>query len=153
MVTITLAEHERLRDRIRTLEGRCGHLMVDADRREERAWKTAESCAEHGREITHLRHLSSWYWAASGHADACRQAIVMAMFNLADNLRHDRVDPAAIPGLLDKAVHVQSKVLRRPPGYPTLADCLRGGGCEHDGLAPGLAAEIATELGVRKADQ
>lgn len=151
-ITITAAEHERLLRRISTLESRCGHLMVDANRREERATEIAESCPEHGKEIQRLRHLSSWYWAASGHSDDCRKAVVGAIINASMAMR-DRAEPVAPADLvkfLDKITDAQKRVTRRPIGYPTLADCLRAGGCDHDGLCGGLTAEVAAELGVAR---
>ena len=144
------AENEKLRDRVSLLERRCGHLMVDADRREERATKIAEDCAEHGKEIQYLRHMANWQWAAANQQQSARWAIVTALGNTEMGLAH-RSEPVPVDVLatwLRKAIDAQSKVLRRADGYPTLADCLRGGGCEHEGLSDGLKAEIAGALGL-----
>lgn len=147
-------ENARLHDRVRTLEARCGALMVDADRREEKARQRAEDCGEHGQEIQHLRHVASWYWAAMGQQEAARRAIVGALGNTVLGLRHhtEPIDPAELAAWLDKAIAAQSKVTRRPAAYPTLADCLRAGGCDHDGLCDGLKAEIAGALGLTESE-
>jgi hypothetical protein len=146
-------ENLRLQERVRVLEQRCGHLMVDADRREERARAIAESCLEHGSEIKYLRHLASWYWAAMNQQESARRAIIGAAGSTLLALRdHTGPVPAEVLSTwLDKLIHAQDRVLRRPAGYPTLADCLRGGGCDHDGLTPELAAEIASALGIQPA--
>lgn len=147
------AENARLRDRASVLERRCGHLMADADRREERARKAAEDCAEHGKEIQHLRHLASWCWAAEQHADSQRRAVVAAIGNasLALRGRTEPVPASEVTAFLDRITAAQKKVRKGHPGYPTLADCLRGGGCDHDGLSGALVAEIAQVLGIAAA--
>jgi uncharacterized protein (DUF3084 family) len=127
-----------------------GALMVDADRREQRAAQRAEDCGEHGREIQYLRHLTSWYWASMVQQESARQAIVMMNLNTAKRMRDLSADAtvkaADVADWLGKNVDAQRKVLRRPAGYPTLADCARAGGCEHDGLSDGVQAEVAAAL-------
>ncbi|MDA8320411.1 MAG: hypothetical protein M0030_11470 [Actinomycetota bacterium] len=144
------AELERLRARCSMLEQRAGHLMVDADRRERAALDRAADCTEHGREIRHLRHLASWYWAIDEHSDAARRAIVAALGNwrIALGDRATPVPAAELRAALDGIIAAQQKVMRRPAGYPTLADCLRAGGCDHDSLSGPVKAEIAEVLGL-----
>jgi hypothetical protein len=144
------AELERLRARCRMLEQRAGNLLVDADRRERAALDRAASCIEHGREIQHLRHLASWYWAIDEHSDAARRAIVAALgnFRIALDGRDTPVPAAELRAALDKVLAAQQRVMRRPANFPTLADCLRGGGCSHDGLSSQVRAEIAEALGL-----
>jgi hypothetical protein len=144
-------ENARLLSRVRQLEANLGHLIVDADRREERARKNAEDCAEHGKEIQYLRHMASWNWASMNQQEAARRAVVMANLKSATGLRGDpeaMVRAADVAAWLEKNADAQEKVLRRPEGYPTMADCLRGGGCDHDGLSGELKAEIAEALGL-----
>jgi hypothetical protein len=138
---------------VRVLEERCGHLMADADRREQRARAIAESCPEHGKEIQYLRHLASWCWAAMNQQESARRAIAAAAGNVLLALRdHGTAVPAdTLAAWLTRVITAQGKVLRRPAGYPTLAGCLRGGGCDHDGLSAQLAAEIAAALGLYRA--
>jgi hypothetical protein len=138
------AENEKLRDRVSVLEARCGHLMVDADRREERARKIAESCAEHGTEITYLRHMASWCWSDAQKEGAARRAIVGALQvlirdRLGDGRGDGTVPVPALAAWLHKAIDAQNRPMRKH-GFPTLADCQRAGGCEHDALSPELAA-------------
>jgi hypothetical protein len=146
-------ENARLRDRVHMLESRCGHLMVDAERREERARKIAEDCAEHGKEIQYLRHTASWYWDAMTRAEQARMAMITPLL-----LARTGLDVAAgpIPAAdvirwLDQAVKGDQKAMGRR-GYPTLADCLRSDGCAHEGLTSGVRAEVAVALGITAAD-
>jgi hypothetical protein len=144
------AQNEELQDKVRQYQTSNGALMVDADRREQRASERALSCTEHGKELQYLRHLASWYWASMVQQESARQAIVMMNLNTAKGMRElgadATVEAARVAGWLTKNVDAQNKVLRRPAGYPTLADCLRAGGCDHDGLGDGVKAEIAEAL-------
>jgi len=142
-------ENARLRDRVRLLESRCGHLMVDADRREERARQLAGDCGEHGKEIQYLRHVASWYWDAMTRAESARMAMITPLL-LARRDLDDNALPIPVKDVirwLDEAVKGDQKAIGKR-GYPTLADCIRGGGCEHDGLSEGIRAEIARALGI-----
>lgn len=144
------AELERLRARCTMLEQRAGHLIVDADRRERAALDQSASCIEHGREIQHLRHLASWYWAIDEHSEAARRTIVAALgnFRLTLDDRDTPVPAAELRAALDKVLAAQQRVMRRPANFPTLADCLRGGGCDHDSLSDQVKAEIAEAFGL-----
>jgi outer membrane murein-binding lipoprotein Lpp len=148
-LTAQVAELERKVNQYRSSNGA---LMVDADRREQRAALAAEDCAEHGKGLRYLRHLTGWYWAAMVQQEDARQAVVMMNLNTAKRMREQGADAtvkaADVAAWLEKNVSAQRKVLRRPAGYPTLADCARAGGCDHDGLADGVKAEVAEALGI-----
>lgn len=143
-------QNAELQGKVRRYQESNGALMVDADRRERRASENALSCDEHGKELQYLRHLTSWYWAAMVQQESARQGIVMMNLNTAKRMREQgadaTVEAARVAEWLEKNVEAQKKVLRRPTGYPSLADCLRAGGCEHDGLGDGVKAEIAAAL-------
>lgn len=149
-VDLLTAQNAELQAKVRRYQGGNGALMVDADRRERRAAENALSCTEHGKELQYLRHTVSWYWAAMVQQESARQGVVMANQNTAGRMRGHGPDAMVrasdVADWLEKNVDAQNKVLRRPAGYPTLADCLRAGGCEHDGLADGVKAEIAAAL-------
>jgi hypothetical protein len=53
---------------------------------------------------------------------------------------HDRMTEDEIRATLRAGLGAQAKVMRKPARYPTFADCLRSGGCHHDGLTDGLRA-------------
>jgi hypothetical protein len=147
------AQVAELQAKVRQYQQSNGALIVDADRREQRAALAAEDCGEHGKQLQYLRHVASWYWAAMVQQESARWAVVTANMNTAKRLREElaarpTVDAAQVAGWLDKNADAQSKVLRRPSGYPTLADCVRGGGCDHDGLSDGVKAEVAEALGL-----
>jgi len=136
------AENERLRERVTRLESRCGHLMVDADRREERALRQAESCEYHGEEIQRLRHMADWCWSNGNRQESARQSIVMVLFMLADKCEASESVPGAeVASWLRKAIDAQRKT-GREPGFPTFADCQRAGGCDHPALSPSLSEAV-----------
>ena len=141
------AEVARLRDRVTTLSSSCGHLMVDADRREERARKEAHDCAAHGREIHYLRHMASWQWAAHEESESAYRGLVSALILVSQRLTGEPVPAGVLAGWLGKAIDAGNKHLGRRK-FPSLADCLRAGGCDHDGLSDGLKADIAEALGI-----
>jgi hypothetical protein len=144
------AQVAELRAKVRQYQSSNGALMVDADRREQRAALHAEDCAEHGRGLRYLRHLTGWYWAAMVQQESARQAVVMMNLNTAKRMRELGADAtvkaADVAGWLEKNVDAQQRVLRRPSGFPTLADCARAGGCEHDGLSDDVKTEVAEAL-------
>lgn len=143
------AENAKLRDRVVMLEGRCGHLMTDADRREQRARDEAWSCPEHGKRILYMERLAWWQWASSGHQENARQAIVTALINLKRDELDGRTEPVPVDLLvqwIDRAVDAQNKVRKHPEDWPPLGDYLAGEG----GFGPPAAmkAEIAEALGL-----
>ena len=144
-------EREKMQRRITLLESRCGALMVDADRRVEAALKTAEDCAEHGKEIHDLRHVSSYYWAAERHANQARQAIVTQLILLQRQLggRTEAIPVEDLRDWIEKALKAYDRSFRKEVDYPTVADCLRAGGCRHDDVSPELRAEL-DEAGAAK---
>lgn len=122
--------------------------LVDADRREQRALALLPDCDAHRREIQYLRHCASWYWQSMTTAEEARRAIVGGLLVTAQRLRPEvTFTGAELSAMLGRAVDRQDKPLRRK-GYPTLADCLRAGGCDHDGLSDAVKADIAKELGL-----
>jgi hypothetical protein len=145
-MTEEIAENERnasLR-RIRDLEARYGALMVDANRREEAAAKRAEDCAQHGSEIQYLRHLASWCWNDGQDADEARQAVIVAMQQLAKQL-DGITEPVPVDKLRDwlkRAMAAHTRKVNKPPSYPTLADCQRAGGCDHEDIDHRLKAKL-----------
>lgn len=144
------ADNKKLRENLYQEERRCAALLVDADRREQRATKIAESCAEHGKEIQYLRHIASWYWAGLNQQEEARADMITSLMLTIQGLGN-RTEPVPVDTLttwLNKAVKAHDKVFRRPKGYRALADCLADGTCDHDGLTDGLAAEIAEALGL-----
>jgi hypothetical protein len=153
-------EIARLRARVAELEGKVsqlrssnGALMVDGDRRERRAAEAALDCTEHGRELQYLRHCTSWYWSQMNDAEDARQAIVGGLLVTAQRLRPDvTFTGTELAGMLQKAVDRQNGPLNRK-GYPSLADCIRAGGCDHDGLSDDVRADIARVLGLSDAGQ
>lgn len=151
-------EIERLRGQVAELEGKVsqlrsgnGALMVDADRRERRAAEAALSCTEHGRELQYLRHCVSWYWDSMNVSDQARMAIVSANLLTAKGLREghwgEQVDAAEVAEWLEKNADAQKRPLKGR-AYPTLADCIRAGGCDHDGLSDDVKRDIAEALGL-----
>jgi hypothetical protein len=124
------AENAKLRDRVGLLERRCGHLMVDADRREERALKQAGSCEYHGHEIQHLRHMADWCWAEANRQEGARQAIVSQLalgsgdgadFVLLRKRRGRRAHPgAARTGEVAGQLHQSAAQVHARAGLPDL---------------------------------
>ena len=81
-------------------------------------------------------------------AEEARQAIVGGLLVTAQRLRPDvTFTGAELAGMLQAAVDRQKGPLKRK-GYPTLADCIRAGGCDHDGLSDAVKADIAEALGL-----
>lgn len=151
---VTDSEREKMQRRITLLESRCGALMVDADRRVEAAYKTAEDCAEHGKEIRNLRHISSYYWAVERHADQARQAIVTEPILLRRQLggRTDTIPVDKLREWIEQALKAYDRSFRKEIGYPTPADCIRAGGCRHDDVSPELRAELDAETAPEQGD-
>lgn len=138
-----------LREALAAEKRRSAALLVDADKRERRALDRLPDCDAHRSEIQYLRHAASWYWDAAQNAEVARSAIVGELIIAARKLecRKDAIPAAEVAGVLDSATAAQKKHLGKH-GYPTFADCQRGGGCDHDGLSDSLKAEIAGALGL-----
>lgn len=135
-------------DKVSQLRSSNAALMVDGDRREQRALALLPDCDAHRRELQYLRHCVSWYWDNAQTAEEARQAIVAGLLVTARRLRPDvTFTGAELAGMLEKAVDRQKGPLKRK-GYPTLADCIRAGGCDHDGLSDAVKADIAEALGL-----
>jgi hypothetical protein len=125
-------------------------LMVDGDRREQRALALLPDCDAHRSELQYLRHMVSWYWDRMNSAEEARQAIVGALGKTVLDLSVNpdyTVSAGELSSWLEKAIDKQKKPLARH-GYPTLADCLRSaaGTCEHDGISDAVKNEIAGAL-------
>jgi hypothetical protein len=130
----------------------CAALMVDGDRKEQRALALLPDCDAHRRELQYLRHCVSWYWQSMNDSDEARMAIVGALGKTVLDLSVNpgyTVSAAELSGWLSKAIDKQKRPLNRH-GYPTLADCLRSaaGGCEHEGISEDVKKEIAEALGL-----
>ena len=137
-----------LEDKVSQLRSSNAALMVDGDRREQRALALLPDCDAHRRELQYLRHCVSWYWSEMTSAEEARQAIVGGLLVTAQRLRPDvTFTGTELAGMLQAAVDKQKGPLKRK-GYPTLADCIRGGGCDHDGLSDAVLADIAEALGL-----
>lgn len=141
------AENERLANRVRVLEARTGQLMVDGDRREQRAREEAHDCAAHGREIQYLRHMASWQWDHAQESASAYRGLVSALILVRQRITDAPVAPGVLSGWLDKAIAAGNRHIGKG-GYPSLANCQRAGGCDHDGLSDGLRADIAEALGI-----
>lgn len=148
------AANTELSRKVSQLRSSNGALMVDADRRERRALDLSADCTAHGDEIQYLRHCASWYWNSMNDSEEARHAIVGALGKTVLNLRRTpgtftsgTVKASDLVAWLEGAIDKQNKPLKRH-GYPTLADCLRAGGCDHDGLSDPVKAEIAEALGL-----
>lgn len=151
------AEKAELQAKVYEEKSHNGALMVDADRREQRALALLPDCDAHKRELQYLRHCASWYWHCMNDSDEARAAVVTALMLTAMNAREAGPDAtvkaADIAEWLEKAVKKQNEPLRRT-SYPTLADCLRSahGDCEHDSVCGDVIAEVAEALGLTLAD-
>jgi hypothetical protein len=141
-------ENARLREELATEKRTSAAWFVDADRRERRALDLLPDCDAHKREIQYLRHMASWCWDSAQRAEGARGAIVAELILAARGLQHqaEPVPVHVVAEALTKAVGGQKKALARR-SYPTFADCLRAGGCDHDGLSADLKAEIAEAPG------
>lgn len=123
-------------------------VRVDADRREQRALALLPDCEAHRRELQYLRHCASWYWDNAQVSEQARQAIVSALLVTALRLRPEvTFTGAELSAMLEAAVDKQKRPLKGRQ-YPTLADCIRAGGCDHDGLSDAVKADIAEALGL-----
>jgi hypothetical protein len=146
------AQNAEMQAKIYAEEQHNGALMVDADRREQRALALLPDCEAHKREIHYLRHMASWNWHTMNDAEEARQAIVGALGNTVLAIKRGAgptVSTAELLTWLEAAIAKQKKPLGRK-SYPTLADCLRSDnhGCEHKGLSASLVADIAKALGL-----
>jgi hypothetical protein len=145
------AANAELRAKVSLYSSNHAAAMVDADRREQRALSLLPDCDAHRRELQYLRHCVSWYWESMNVSDQARMAIVGQLGNLVLSIRKGSmpgtVKAADLVTWLEKAIDAQKRPLRRQ-GYPTLADCIRAGGCEHDGLSDAVKADIAEALGL-----
>jgi hypothetical protein len=149
------AENAKLQAKIHAERSHNGALMVDADRREQRALALLPDCEAHRQELQYLRHCVSWYWNSMNDSEDARHAIVGALGNTVLALERGAADPDGKVGAaelltwLKAAIAKQNKPLSRH-GYPSLADCLRSaaGECDHEGIAPEVKAEIAEALGI-----
>lgn len=136
-------------------------LMVDADRREQRALDRLPDCEAHRSELQYLRHCVSWYWHNMNDSDEARHGIVAALGNVVLDLRSTpgtftsgTVKASDLVAWLEKAIDAQNKPLRRT-SFPTLADCLRSahGDCDHAGVCGDVIADVAEALGLVLATQ
>jgi hypothetical protein len=146
------AERDELQRKVYAEKRHNGALMVDADRREQRALALLPDCDAHRRELQYLRHMVSWYWNIMNDSEDARHAIVGALGKTVLDLSVNpgyTVSAAELSGKLQKAIAAQDKPLKRH-GYPTLADCLRSaaGTCEHEGISDDVKKEIAEALGL-----
>lgn len=144
------AGNARLRDEAAQWKDRATSARVDGDRRERRAAEAAADCARHGEEIQYLRHMASWYWNGQENEAQARRAMVMGLIKTVQ-----AIDPTGEPfpaaelrKSLQKAIDAHLKVLHRPSGYPVPADCIRAGGCDHDGISNELKTDVARVLGI-----
>ena len=139
-----------LQDKVSQLRSSNGALIADGDRREQRALALLPDCEAHRRELQYLRHCVSWYWHSMNDSDEARRAIVGQLGNVVLGIRRggaETLKAADVADWLDKAIDKQKRPLNRHD-YPTLADCLRAGGCSHDGLCDDVVADIAEALGL-----
>jgi hypothetical protein len=143
------ARNAELERKLYQAEKRSAALMVDGDRREQRALALLPDCDAHRSELQYLRHMVSWYWDGMNSAEEARQAIVTSLLLTVRGLDNagGTVRSADVAAWLEKAIDKQKKPLARH-GYPTLADCLRSaaGTCEHDGISAAVKNEIAGAL-------
>lgn len=133
-------------------ERRSAALMVDSDRKEQRALARLPDCDAHRSELQYLRHMTSWYWHGMNDSEEARHAIVGALGKTVLDLSVNdgyTVSAAELSGWLQKAVDRQKRPLARHD-YPTLADCLRSahGDCEHAGVCEHVKSEVAEALGL-----
>jgi hypothetical protein len=121
--------------------------MVDRDRQVEIARKEAHDCEFHGREIQYLRHMASWQWQHAQDEYNARSGFVGALILVRRDLGSEPVPADVLARWLTKAIDAGNKHIGKGK-YPNLADCLRAGVCDHDGLSDGLKADIAEALGI-----
>lgn len=146
------AQRDELQRKVYAEKRHNGALMVDADRREQRALALLPDCSAHRSELQYLRHVASWYWNSLSDSEEARMAIVGALGKTVLDLSANpgyTVSAAELSGWLQKAIDKQKRPLNRH-GYPTLADCLRSaaGDCEHEGISEDVKREIAEALGL-----
>lgn len=152
------AERGALQRKVYDEKRRNAALMVDGDRREQRALALLPDCAAHRTELQYLRHCVSWYWHNMTDSDQARQEVVTALMLTAQRLggagQDATVKAADVASWLRKAVDAQNKPLRRT-SFPTLADCLRSahGDCDHDGACGDVVAEVVAAFGLVLAEQ
>lgn len=147
------AENAELRDKVSRWRDSATSARLDGDRRERRAAEAALDCGEHGEEIQYLRHMTSWYWSGHEQEASARRAMATGLIKTVQ-----AINPAGPPfpaadllKSLQAAIDAQSKILHRPSGYPVPADCIRAGGCDHDGISDALKTDIARVLGITPA--
>jgi hypothetical protein len=145
------AERDELQRKVYAEKRHNGALMVDGDRRVQRALAKLPDCEAHRTELQYLRHCVSWYWDSMNSAEQARRAIVASLLLTVRGLDNTdgTVKSADVAAWLNKAVKAQDKPLARHY-YPTLADCLRSaaGTCEHEGISDAVKNEIAGALGL-----
>jgi len=145
------ARNAELERKVNQLRGSNAALMVDGDRREQRALALLPDCEAHRTELQYLRHCVSWYWHCMNDSEEARWAIVTSLLLTVRGLDNTdgTVNVADVAAWMTRAVKAQEKPLKRH-GYPTLADCLRSaaGACEHDSISDAVKNEIAQALGL-----
>jgi hypothetical protein len=144
------ARNTELERELHQEQRRYAALSVDADRREQRALRLLPDFQAHRGEIQYLRHMTSWYWNQAQSADEARHAITGPLQATAIRLcagTDATVKATDVAGWLDRAIDQEKKPLSRK-GYRALADCLREGGCDHDGLSEQVKADIILVLGL-----
>jgi hypothetical protein len=152
------AERDDLAKKLSREENHVAALMVDGDRREQRAMALLPDCEAHRRELQYLRHCASWYWHNMNDSDEARAAVVTALMLTARNAREAGPDAtvkaADIADWLEAAVKKQNRPLHRT-SFPTMADCLRSahGDCDHDAVCGDVIAEVVEALGLTLAEQ
>jgi hypothetical protein len=149
------AQRDELQRKVFEEKRHNGALIVDADRREQRALALLPDCEAHRRELLYLRHAVSEYWHAMNDSEEARQAVVMA--NLLTARRCGEMPPGATVAPADLAAWLtantgkQDKALRRH-SFPTQADCIRAGGCDHAHACEHVRRDLAEALGLTAAD-
>jgi hypothetical protein len=147
------AERDELQRKVFEEKRHNAALLVDGDRKEQRALDLLPDCEAHKRELHYLRHMVSWNWHTMNDEQEARGAIVGALLLWARHLEERDEDAtvaaSTIAQAIRRAVDKQDKALRRK-SYPSLADCLRSEarGCAHDGLSADLVADIAKGVGL-----
>lgn len=141
------------RRRVTQLSSQVGALMVDKDRSVQAALETAGDCTKHGEEIQYLRHMASATHEQAQRLDAVRWSVVTQLITTKDRVDPDgTISGKTLIAWLEELITVLDKAQRKPLKHPTLADCSRMGGCNHDDLDPGLRAELDAAQPVQQLD-
>ncbi len=101
------------RRRISLLERRTGALMVDADHREQRALRSANSCEEHGELIKRLEELVAYHDARSTHFESDRGSLLVLLFTLRSFADGDREEVTLKRDAVKKYVRDTERALDR----------------------------------------